>query len=103
MLARSVDSDCQRCVLSLESCVKYQGLCFSLCRDNTEAAVRVSCGGLVGVGDHIRDRRGNRGNTGEPTVSTRTIAAQGQPRDQKTGLRRKLAAPVVMEKKSSKR
>ena len=67
------------------------------------SSVRVSSGGLVGVGDHIKDRTGKRGNMGEPTVSTRKSAARGQPRDQKTGLQRKLAAPEVTVRTSSRR
>ena len=67
------------------------------------SSARVSSGGLVGVGDHIKGRTGYRGNMGEPTVSTRKNAAYGQPRDQLTGLLRELAAPVVMIRTSSKR
>ena len=31
------------------------------------------CGGLVGVGEHIKGRKGKHGNTGEPNVSTRMM------------------------------
>lgn len=48
---------------------------------------------LVGVGDHIKVRRGRHGNTGEPTVSTRNKADHGPLLEQGTGSHRKLAAP----------
>ena len=72
--------------------------------DNTNTSTKARCGGLVGVGEHIRGRLGKHGNTGEPHVSTRKMRGiYGQSRDQETGLFGELVAPEVTLRISNRR
>jgi len=81
-----------------------QGLCFSHCRDNIEAAIKASCGSLAGVGKTMSETDQGIAETWEslppPHVRTRI---DGQPRDQGTGLLREFAAPGVAIRISSRR
>ena len=90
-------------LLSLERDYQYRSLTHRSGWDNTKTALKASCDGPVGVGEHIRGRTGKHGNTGEPNVSTRRNAAYGQPRDQMTRLIRELVALDVAIRTSNKR
>ncbi len=79
-------------LLSLVRFVNTGVLIVHVSWDNTNASMKARCSGLVGVREHIKDRLGKHGNTGEPNVSTRDNAGRGQPQEQQTRLIRELVA-----------